>query len=117
MTVNAARKLCGPSAWFSKSMNGSCLSKSATLESSEVLPANEKSRLLHSLLGKDLMLLFFGEVLSRDFDDWSMGYIPDTYLTSRLNLKYSSSSAFKPFNMNVLYIHYNNNVTCISTLH
>lgn len=47
----------------------------------------------------DIVLLDYQEIVSREFSDWGMGYIPETSLSDNLNLKYSGGSNFDPFRM------------------
>ncbi len=46
-----------------------------------------------------LILLDYKEINSREFANWSMGYMPEMALTEDLNLKYSGSSEFDPYKM------------------
>jgi len=46
-----------------------------------------------------IILLDYREVSEREFGEWSMGYIPEIALTTPVNLKYSSSKSFDPYNM------------------
>jgi hypothetical protein len=47
----------------------------------------------------NVVLLNFSEVSKREFDNWSMGYTPESNLTSSVLLKYSNDTEFKPYNM------------------
>ena len=46
-----------------------------------------------------LVLLDYQAIDRREFGDWTMGYVPDISLTENLNLKYSSSKVFSPYQM------------------
>ncbi|MEH0759927.1 BLUF domain-containing protein [Vibrio sp. 16] len=48
---------------------------------------------------KKVILLEYTEVAEREFGEWSMGYVPNIELTSPVNLRYSSSKHFDPYNM------------------
>lgn len=44
-------------------------------------------------------LMHYEEISEREFENWSMGYIPESSVTSRLNTKYSGSIKFLPYSM------------------
>lgn len=39
------------------------------------------------------------EIMTREFDKWQMGYIPESSLTKPINLKYSGNPEFDPYEM------------------
>jgi len=45
------------------------------------------------------VILDYSEINVRDFNDWSMGYIPTSSLTAPLNLTFSNSQDFMPYEM------------------
>ena len=45
------------------------------------------------------LLLDYRDISERGFADWSMGYIPESSLTTSLNLKYSAKDVFDPYEM------------------
>ncbi|WP_246128494.1 BLUF domain-containing protein [Pleionea sediminis] len=47
----------------------------------------------------DIVILQYSEIFTRDFSEWSMGYVPDTSITKELNLKYSNTAEFQPYLM------------------
>jgi len=47
----------------------------------------------------NIMLLDYSEISEREFNTWSMGYVPHSSLTTSLNIKYSGSSEFNPYVM------------------
>lgn len=47
----------------------------------------------------DVIILDYSEIEKREFEEWSMGYIPTTSITSSINLKYSSNDEFTPYEM------------------
>lgn len=55
--------------------------------------------ILNDTRHQDQVLLKYEETAARDFDSWSMGYVPESSLTSQVLLKYSGSSAFDPYKM------------------
>lgn len=56
-------------------------------------------QILNDLRHENILLLDYSEVAEREFSDWSMGYIPEMNSTMPVNLKYSTSSKFDPYNM------------------
>ena len=44
-------------------------------------------------------ILYFKEIDDREFGDWSMGDIPQSNLTELLNLQFSTSDQFNPYEM------------------
>ncbi|MEF1280096.1 BLUF domain-containing protein [Vibrio fortis] len=44
-------------------------------------------------------IIYYKEIHSRQFGDWSMGDVPQTHLTSLLNLQFSGSTEFKPYEL------------------
>jgi hypothetical protein len=47
----------------------------------------------------DIIMLSYTEVIEREFEQWSMGYMPESSLTKPLNLKYSGTAHFDPYEM------------------
>lgn len=47
----------------------------------------------------DIIILDYHEIKEREFEQWSMGYVPQTALTDGLNMKYSSCNTFNPYEM------------------
>ncbi|MFT6733032.1 MAG: hypothetical protein ACJAS9_001217 [Polaribacter sp.] len=56
-------------------------------------------RILNDKRHSDILLLSYVEIIMREFDVWSMGYIPESKLTSPINLKYSGTPEFDPYKM------------------
>jgi len=48
---------------------------------------------------KKIIILDYKEIALRDFPNWSMSYVPESSLTDPVNLKYSGSSNFTPYDM------------------
>lgn len=46
-----------------------------------------------------MAILYFKEIDYREFGDWSMGDIPQSNLTELLNLQFSTSDQFNPYEM------------------
>ena len=61
------------------------------------------NRIYHQILNdtrhENVVLLKYEEIAFRDFDKWSMGYVPESSLTSEVLLKYSGSMGFDPYKM------------------
>ncbi|MFB0980262.1 MAG: BLUF domain-containing protein [Alteromonadaceae bacterium] len=47
----------------------------------------------------DITMLNYSEIVKREFEQWSMGYMPQKSLTDSLNLKYSATPNFDPYEM------------------
>lgn len=56
-------------------------------------------RILNDPRHERIVLLDYKEILEREFDEWAMGYIPESSLTKPVNLKYSGSIEFDPYDM------------------
>lgn len=44
-------------------------------------------------------IVYFKEIDERQFGDWSMGDVPQSHLTSLLNLQFSGSDQFRPYDL------------------
>lgn len=47
----------------------------------------------------NIIMLDYKEITSREFSEWSMGYIPESSLTAPINLKFSGTPEFDPYKM------------------
>lgn len=47
----------------------------------------------------DIIMLDYSEINSREFSDWTMGYIPSSSISAAINLKFSGSDNFDPYAM------------------
>lgn len=47
-----------------------------------------------------VVILGYEEIVYRDFNDWSMAYVPEQMLTDDINLRYSKGKTFDPYAMN-----------------
>jgi hypothetical protein len=41
----------------------------------------------------------YKQINSREFSEWSMGYMPESSLTTPINLKFSGTPEFEPYEM------------------
>ncbi len=46
-----------------------------------------------------IVMLDYKEVTTREYGEWSMGYMPESGFTSALNLKYTGTPGFNPYEM------------------
>ena len=56
-------------------------------------------RILNDPRHHDVVMLDYKEIYKRDFDNWIMGYVPKTALTRNLNMRFSPSPDFNPYEM------------------
>jgi len=56
-------------------------------------------RILNDKRHRNIIMLNYCEIAEREFEKWSMGYIPYSKLTTPLNIKYSGTSDFNPLAM------------------
>ena len=56
-------------------------------------------RILQDPRHTDVVMLDYQEIVSREYPQWSMGYIPETQITAPINLKYSGDTVFNPYEM------------------
>jgi hypothetical protein len=56
-------------------------------------------KILNDKRHSHIVLLDYNEISERDFSNWSMAYLPETKLTTSINLKFSESSKFDPYKM------------------
>jgi hypothetical protein len=57
------------------------------------------NHILNDKRHKKVMILYFKEIDYRQFGDWSMGDIPQSSLTELVNLQFSTSNQFNPYEM------------------
>lgn len=48
---------------------------------------------------ENVVMLDYSEIARRDFDDWSMGYVPQANLTRATLIRHSGSDQFDPYGM------------------
>jgi len=56
-------------------------------------------RILNDPRHSDIIMLDYREISEREFDTWSMGYVPESSLSAPVNLKYSGTPDFSPYDM------------------
>lgn len=56
-------------------------------------------KILNDPRHKNVVILDYQEIVERQFASWSMGYIPETSITAPINLKYSGTPEFNPYEM------------------
>lgn len=69
------------------------------LEGSRTAVNRTYHKILNDPRHTDIILLDYKEVVARAFSSWNMGYVPDTQITNKLNLTYSGTTSFNPFEM------------------
>lgn len=47
----------------------------------------------------NMLLLNYGEIIQRDFEQWSMAYVSANKINSAANMRFSSSPDFNPYEM------------------
>ncbi|MEC8428022.1 MAG: BLUF domain-containing protein [Pseudomonadota bacterium] len=47
----------------------------------------------------NIVLLDYQEIVAREFDSWTMGYMPESTLTEAINMKFSGTKEFTPYEM------------------
>ncbi|WP_415905490.1 BLUF domain-containing protein [Neptuniibacter sp. QD48_55] len=47
----------------------------------------------------NIIMLDYKEISTREFCEWSMGYVPESSLTAPINLKFSGTPEFDPYKM------------------
>ncbi|CAM4113559.1 BLUF domain-containing protein [Pseudoalteromonas byunsanensis] len=56
-------------------------------------------RILNDDRHHSVVMLDYREIDSRDFSDWSMGYVPSSTISVPINLKFSEAADFNPYLM------------------
>jgi hypothetical protein len=56
-------------------------------------------KILHDKRHSHIVMLDYKEVNAREFSDWSMGYMPGSSFSAPMNLKYSGTKEFSPYEM------------------
>jgi len=69
------------------------------LEGSREQVNNTYQKILNDKRHTNITILSYSEIIEREFHEWSMGYMPNSSLTTPLNLKYSSTPDFNPYEM------------------
>ena len=69
------------------------------LEGSRTAVNGSYHRILNDPRHRNVIMLDYKEIIEREFDKWSMGYVPESSLTVPVNLRYSGNSVFGPYEM------------------
>ncbi|WP_413401096.1 BLUF domain-containing protein [Pseudoalteromonas sp. KJ71-7] len=69
------------------------------LEGSRTAVNNTYQQILNDKRHHNVIMLNYTQLPEREFEKWSMGYVPQSKLTESLNLKFSGSIDFNPFKM------------------
>ena len=69
------------------------------IEGSRTAVNHTYNHILNDKRHKKVMILYFKEIDYREFGDWSMGDIPQSSLTELVNLQFSTSDQFNPYDM------------------
>lgn len=66
-------------------------------------PRAEINQLYHAIINdnrhQDIVILYYQEIINREFSEWSMGYIPHSKLTHDIIIKNSGTDEFIPMQM------------------
>lgn len=69
------------------------------LEGSRTAVNNTYRHIINDTRHSNVTILDYQEINCREFGDWSMGDIPESNLTALLNLQFSNSDDFNPYDM------------------
>ncbi len=69
------------------------------LEGSRAKVNETYHRILKDSRHDKIIMLDYREIIEREFDDWSMGFIPESSLTTNINLRFSGDDVFDPYEM------------------
>ncbi len=56
-------------------------------------------RILRDNRHSNILLLDYQEIQEREFTNWTMGYMPESSLTSSINMRFSGTPEFTPYEM------------------
>jgi hypothetical protein len=85
---NVTGLLCFNNKFFLQCLEGSRESVNSTYH-----------HILNDKRHSDIIMLNYSEIAEREFEQWSMGYMPQSSLTDSINLKYSGTPNFDPYEM------------------
>lgn len=61
------------------------------------------NKIYHQILNdprhSNIIMLDYKEIIEREFSEWNMGYIPQSSLTKPINLQFSGTPQFSPYEM------------------
>ncbi|MCY9874678.1 BLUF domain-containing protein [Vibrio barjaei] len=69
------------------------------LEGSRSAVNHTYNHILNDSRHSNVLILDYKEISQREFGDWSMGDIPQSHLTTLLNLQFSGSNEFNPYEL------------------
>lgn len=56
-------------------------------------------RILQDQRHANVIMLEYKEIIAREFESWTMAFVPETKLTAPLNIKFSGNDEFNPYEM------------------
>ena len=69
------------------------------LEGSRMKVNEAYQRILKDKRHTNIVILDYQEIVHREFEAWTMGYMPESQLTTDINMRYSGNTEFTPFEM------------------
>lgn len=69
------------------------------LEGSRTEVNKAYQRILKDSRHTNIAILDYQELVVREFNKWTMGYMPESTLTAEINMRYSGTPEFTPFEM------------------
>lgn len=69
------------------------------LEGSRTKVNETYHRILNDSRHERIIMLDYREIIQREFDEWKMGYMPESSLTEPLILKFTGNADFSPYEM------------------
>ncbi|MDC8830607.1 BLUF domain-containing protein [Alteromonas gilva] len=69
------------------------------LEGSRTAVNNTYHNILNDPRHSHIIMLDYKEIVTREYAEWSMGYMPESGFTAGLNLKFSGTPGFNPYEM------------------
>lgn len=69
------------------------------LEGSRTKVNETYHRILNDPRHERIIMLDYQEIIEREFDNWSMGFVPENKLTNPINIRYSGNDIFDPYEM------------------
>ena len=69
------------------------------LDGSRTAVNNTYQQILNDKRHHNVIMLNYTQIPEREFEKWSMGYVPQSRVTQSLSLKFSGSVDFNPFKM------------------
>jgi hypothetical protein len=69
------------------------------LEGSRTQVNETYHKILNDSRHHNIIMLDYKQINSREFSEWSMGYMPESSLTTPINLKFSGTPEFEPYEM------------------